>query len=510
MKKNIFFSVISFLFLGLIHLVSFAQQVSKIELIQADELKFNEKENSDARRLIGNVIFKHKNTYLYCDSAHLFTNINAVDAFGHVHIRVNDSTHAYGDVLHYNGDTRIAQLDKNARLNDNQIHMTSDYITYNLESDVAQYNTGARITKGENVLTSLIGYYYATKKIFFFKENVVLTNPKYVIHSDTLKFNTATDLVYFLGPSIIEQKESYIYCENGWYHTKKNFARFHKNALLTNRKQKLTGDSLYYDRQKRFGQAFGNVVLTDTVRNSIVKGNYGEYYDETENSFVTGKALLQMIDKNKSDTLFLHADTLKTISDNSKKNKTLFAYHNMRFFKKDLQGLCDSMVYTYKDSMLTLYGKPELWSQSNQMKAELIKIRISNNAVDKIFFYNLCFVSSQYDSLRFNQIKGKEMIAYFNDNEIRRLFVRGNAETIYYILEEDSSLIGVNKTVSSKLMLHFKKNQVEKIVVLGQPDATMYPVKEVQGKDALLKGFSWEQYLRPKDKFDIFIKKNQE
>ncbi len=483
---------------------SFAQKISKIELIQADVLKFDEKENKEARRLIGNVVFKHKNAYLYCDSALLYTNINVVDAYGHVHIRVNDSTHAYGDMLHYNGDTRIAELNKNTRLNDKHMRMSSDFIIYNLETDVAQYNTGAKIIRSENILTSRIGYYYTVKNEFIFKNDVLLTNPKYVIRSDTMKFNTATEIAYFLGPSIIEQKDNYIYCENGWYHTKKDIARFSKNAFMTNRKQKLTGDSLIYDRNKRTGKAFGNIVLTDTIRHVIVKGDYGEFDELTENSLVTQNAVLLMIDQKKNDTLFLHADTLKTISDSAKQNRTMFAYHKAKFFRDDLQGMSDSIVYTYKDSMITLYYKPVLWSKENQMRAELIKMQISNNKIDKIYFTDLCFVVSQFDSSHYNQIKGKEMTAYFRDNEIYKLFVQGNAETIYYMCEDDSSMIGANKSASSKLMLYLKKNQMEQIVLLDQPDALINPIKELTTEDRILRGFSWEQARRPKDKKDIF------
>ena len=446
---------------------AFSQKTpAKIELIQADVLEFNKSVNENARRFKGNVIFKHENAYLYCDSAFLYININSVDAFGHVHIKVNDSINAYGDVLNYNGNTKIAILNKNTRLDDNQIHLTADHLIYNLDNNVAEYNTGAKIIRSENILTSKIGYYYESKKEFFFKENVVLTNPNYIIRSDTLKYNTATEVAYFLGPSIIEQKENFIYCENGWYNTKKDIAQFKQHAFLTNRKQKLSGDSLSYNRKKRLGKAFSKIVLLDTIRDVIVKGNYGEYYEETDNSLTTNQAVFEMIDKENKDTLFLHADTLKTISDSSKKNKTMFAYHKAKFFKKNLQGLSDSIVYTYQDSMVTLYHNPILWSKENQMRAELIKIQISNNKVDKIYFFNTCFVASQYDTLRYNQIKGREMTAYFKDNEIYKLFVHGNAETIYYICENDSSMIGVNKSASSNLMLCYiwKKIRSTKLI----------------------------------------------
>jgi lipopolysaccharide export system protein LptA len=380
--------------------------------------------------------------------------------------------------------------------------LTTEHQVYDINTNIIYYYNGGKIIKEDNTLTSKTGYYYADNKEFYFKKNVILTNPENIINSDTLKFNTITEIAYFYGPTTIKGKENFIYCENGWYDTKNDIAQFNKNAYLNNKEQSLSGDSMYYDRIKGIGKVFKNITITDTVQNLIIKGNYAEYHEIEDNSLVTDSAQLILIDE--KDSLFLHADTLKSTIDSTKTYKTLFAYHKAVFFRNDLQCISDSIVYTFKDSLISLYYSPILWSEKNQMTAELIKIKLNDNNIEKMFFYNSSFIISQFDSLRFDQIKGKDMIAYFIENELKKVLVKGNAETIYFLSEEDTSLIGINKSYSNNLLIYIKDNEVDEITFIEQPDGALYPPNELSSKEILLKDFNWYIARRPKNKLDIF------
>ena len=148
-----------------------------------------------------------------------------------------------------------------------------------------------------NILLSKHGYYFTDKKEFFFKHKVILINPGYTMHSDTLMYNTVTKTAYFYGPSDIKSKEDSIYCENGWYNTRWDIARFRERAIIFHNEQSLTGDSIYYERKIGYGQVFRNAILFDTVKDIILKGNYGEIRRNIGFAFMTDRALAVVIDK---------------------------------------------------------------------------------------------------------------------------------------------------------------------------------------------------------------------
>jgi len=489
------------LFILLLPLSVYSQKTTKIDLVSANSLEFNKSIGEDVQRLIGSVIMKHDDTYLYCDSAYLHSGSNNVDAYGNVRIN-STSVEITGQALNYDGDTKTAEMHKNVKMTDNQTTLTTEHLTYNTRSNIGSYFTGGKITDPKNVLTSTIGYYYADDKKFFFKNNVVLVNPSYTMKSDTLMYNTNTEVSYFYGPTTIVSKENTIYCENGWYDTKKDIAQFNKNAHLTNKEQRLSGDSLYYDRIIGFGKAFHNITVIDTVQNIILKGNYAEYKEKEGQTMITKQALL--IQNENGDSLFLHADTLKAFFDSTGTGKTLFAYKHAKFFKSDLQGICDSIVYSFKDSTISMFVKPMLWTDKNQLSADTIFIRLSNNQVKQMFLYTSSFVISKDDSIRFNQVKGKTLIGYFSNNDLKRIDVNGNGETIYYIRDDKNELIGVNKAQSDNLIIHVNENKINTITFITKPVATLYPEKDLSANDTRLKDFIWEESKRPLCKEDVF------
>jgi lipopolysaccharide export system protein LptA len=494
---------IAFFFLLLLFpVLSFSQKTTQIELINANTLEYNKKLGEDVKRLIGSVVLKHDSTYLYCDSAYLHSESNSVDAFGHV--RINSGTVVItGEVLNYDGDSRDAVLHRKVTMNDGNMTLTTEHLTYNTRTDIGNYTTGGKIVDPENVLTSTIGYYYAEKKQMFFKKNVVLVNPKYTVRSDTMVYYTETEVSHFYGPTTIVSKENFIYCENGWYDSKNDIAQFNKNAYFKNKEQKLSGDSLYYDRKKGFGQAFNNITAIDTTQKITIKGDYGEYREKEGITLVTKKAeLIQTIDK---DSLFLHADTLKSFTDTAGVGKRLYAYHHAKFFKTDLQGAADSIYYSFKDSVIYMYTHPMLWTDKNQLSGDTILIQLSHNQIKQMNLYSSSFIISRDDdSLRFNQVKGKNLVGHFVNNELNRIDVYGNGETVYYVRDDKTKLIGINKATAQNLLIYVKDKAIKTITFLSKPEANLYPEKDLSLNDVRLKDFKWEETNRPEDRYDIF------
>lgn len=482
--------------------INYAQKAKRIRLIQANEIRYDKHFNKDIQMLIGDVILEHDSIYLYCDSAYLNDKENNVEAFGHVHINTGDSLDLFGDYLFYNGITKLAEIQDNVRLIDNTTTVNTEHLFYDRLTKISYYLYGGKIYSKDNQLYSDKGYYYTSKKEFFFKKNVVLINPEYTMKSDTLLYNTETEIAYFYGPTTIHSEDNYIYCENGWYNTRLDVSRYSKNTFFNAGDQNLSCDSLFYDQHNGFGIAYSNITLTDTIKNIIVKGNYSEYHKEKGYSMVTDSALAILVDN--KDSLFLHADTIQATFDSAQSLKSLYAYYHTKFFRNDIQGMCDSLFYHFTDSILTMYNEPVLWTEENQLTADTIKIYFENQQVVQMTMHNSSFIISKDDSVNFNQIKGVNMIAYFAKNQLYKIMVDANSETIYVVREDDGSMIGINKAVSGHMWVMLADSKVKKIIYIDHPTATLFPEKDITKDDRRLKGFYWHEGKRPINKIDIF------
>ncbi len=487
---------------------------TKIELLNADVSEFDEKLNADATRLIGNVRFRHESAYMNCDSAYLFRKENRLEAFGRIRITQGDSLNLTGGKLDYDGNTRIAQVYQNIVLTDRKMTLTTKSVFYDLKNASASFTDSAHIVDGENVLTSKTGFYQSETRDLYFKHDVLLINPRYTLECDTLRYNTQAKTAFFLGPTDLRTKDSKMYCESGWYNTAKQTSFFTKNAFLDNGHQILRGDSIYFNQLKNIGKAFGNVAIEDSSRSLIIRGNYAEHHQSTDSSWVTGRA--EMVQYDNNDTLFMHADTLLAIGKRDGKDsvasRDIFAYHHVKLFKTDLQGMCDSLVYTDADSTIRFFKKPVLWTGYNQLTADSISLITSNSSLNRIILkYNSMIVSQAdtlqigiVDSLRFNQIAGKQLIGYFENNELDRISVTGNVQTIYYAKNSKNKDVAVNRVDCSQLMIRVKKNEIQKITFINDPDGSLYPIRELSISELRLKGFKWEQQKRPINRNDIF------
>jgi lipopolysaccharide export system protein LptA len=524
--KSFLFPV--FYFMIFLPLLSYSQK--KIEILNAGSLKFDNEIGNGAKRLIGDVRLKHETVLMFCDSAYLYTN-NSMDAFGHVHIQQADSIHLYGDLLKYNGNTKKAVLTKNVTMNKGDMQLTTQELTYDISTSVGFYVVSAKIVNKENVLTSDQGYFFAKTNDLTFKKNVVLTNPQFVINCDTMRYNTGSKITFFNGPTTIKSKENLIYCEDGWYNTSTDMSRFSKHSYILTQEQKMLGDSLFYDRKNGIGKAKHNVQIIDTTQKLTITGDLALHYELEDLSIVTGQALLMQFSE--KDTLFLHADTLKALGEssndtilsnkisklNAKKgsaplskrndttyshdNQRLFAYHNVKFLRTDIQGKCDSLIYTTIDSTMKLFGMPVLWSEENQLTADSIKIVTGEKSIKTMELKGTGFLVSSEDRVHFNQVRGKYMKGFFSKNELLLVNVEGNGQTIFY--PKDKNVItAVNRADCSDLRVTFKEEQIDKITFITKPEATLYPLDKIDVKELILKDFVWRKSERPLVLKDIF------
>lgn len=514
------FCIALFIFMAL---VSNAQKKSKIEILNANVLEYEELNGLKIKRLIGDVQLKHDDALMFCDSAYIYSNSNTMDAYNNVRIEQGDSLQMFGDSLKYNGDTKVAVLRGDIRLINNDVTLTTNFLDYNRTTNIAYYYGGGKMVnqKENNTLTSGQGYYYTDSESFFFKDSVLLVNPEYVIEADTLNYHSKSEIVKFLGPTTITSDDNFIYTEDGWYNTVSNRSKFYRNAYLFSEEKLVEGDTLYYDRDKGYGEIVCNAVITDTVENLILQGDVAHLFELKDSVMITQEAMMQQFAD--GDTLYMHADTfivstqyiiadsLLNEADSSKivgdTLRRLLAYNHAKFYKSDMQGKADSIVYDFSASTINFYNDPIIWSKENQITGEFIYLLTSNNKVDRMFINENAFIISKPDSSNenYNQIKGKNMIAYLNKQEIHKIDVKQNSETIYYAIDDDVKYIGVNKLSGNDMLIFLKDNEIQSITFIKDPEGLMSPLKDVSPKDVMLKGFNWRITERPSDMFDIFI-----
>lgn len=507
-KKGVFPSHINILILVLIFFLPMneihGQKKRRINILNAETLEYDMDLGQNVQRLKGNVQFENKGMLLFCDSAYFYPN-NFVEAFGKVHANRGDSIHMYSDSLEFDGDNQIALASGNVSLSDREMLLKTDQLHFNIKENTSSYYTGGTITNKKNTLTSQRGYYNSNSKVFSFKDSVELKNPEYTMYTDTLQFNTMSEIAYFFGPTTIISEESTIYTEKGWYNTQNDKSELSLNNRLSSDEQTLFADSILYDRSSGISRAFFNILISDTTNKLAITGEYGLYNQHTHRSFVTEKAT--MIQAFEEDSLYLHADTLWLYRDTVTDLNEILAYYNARFFKPDFQGVCDSLVYIQKDSLIRMYIEPILWSKKNQLTGDYMEILLYDNEIKQLNIDNNAFIISEVDKVHFNQIKGRNMIAKFKNNEMDKIYVNGNGQTIYFAEEEKKipiKLIGMNTLDCSNIMVTVKESKIEHMTFLDQPNGIMTPMEKVDPTKMQLPEFKIFNDVKPVSKEDIY------
>lgn len=477
----------------------------RVDLLHADEAQADKLLRPDVQVLIGSVKLRHDSMYMYCDSALIYEKTNSVEAFSNVRMEQGDTLFIYGDYLNYNGETQLAMLRENVKLINRKTILTTDSLNYDRLYNLGYYFEGGTLTDEENILTSDWGEYSPATKIAVFNHEVKLANPRFTLYSDTLKYSTDSKIATILGPSNIVNEKNHIYSERGFYNTAKDQAQLLDRSVLTNEGKKLVADSLFYDRKTGYGEAFYNVVMNDTINKNMLTGDYCFYNELTESALATQKAVA--IDYSQGDSLFMHADTLKMNSYFVKTDsayREMKAYHKVRIFRKDIQGVCDSLLFSSKDSCLRMYHDPIIWNEKQQLLGEEINVYMNDSTIDWAHIINQALTVEQKDSIHYNQISGKEIKAYFQGGEARKIDVIGNVLVIYYPEEKDSTMIGMNTSETSLLNLHLMNRKMEKMVMSPKSNGTLYPMDQIPVDKMKLPTFVWFDYIRPQNTEDIF------
>lgn len=465
-------------------------------------------EKPDVWILYKQVHGSHEGMDLYSDSAHYNTKLNDFTAFNNIKIVLTDTTTIWGDMLFYNGNSRVVEIwGKEVIFIDGDTRLVTDHLVYDRNTATACYTTGGTTTNKENMLVSQKGYYYSNTKEFHVFDSVVLTDSASMLTTDTLRYNTGTHIALFESPTYIYGDSTTIYSEHGSYNTNSGKAHSDKATSIISKDQKLRCDTLDYDKKRKISIARHNVAITDSVNNLTITGHYAYSNERQHYMYITDRATAIFVDK--KDSLYLHSDTLYATTGNDNDFEAMKAYHHVKFFRNDIQGSCDSIFYSIPDSTITMYYAPVMWSDKNQFTADTIVMNLDTTGIKEIHLNGNAFITQQVDATKYNQINGKVAIVHLDGRNPLYCDIVGNAQSIYYLTEEQDNgteaLLGVNVGIGSGIRIYFNENrEPSRIVTYNNPDMTTYPIKDLPEDKKTLKGFKWCHDRRPLHVNDIY------
>ncbi|WP_460894445.1 OstA-like protein [Rufibacter soli] len=459
--------------------------------VSANTLEAGTYNGEEVRRLLGNVVMRQGSTTLTADSAYQYAkDRNRMEVFGNVHI-TQESMDATSATASYDGTRRVANMRGGVTLRDAEMTLTTPSLNYNLDAKRAYYTEGGNIVGADYTIQSQLGTYASDVKVLGFKKGVKYLGQNAEVVSDTMAYNTVSKVVEFFGPTTIKSPDGTLFANRGTYNTVTRASNFRGNASIKTPDYIIRGDELTYDKGREFYTASRNVSMTSIKDTTIITGQTAQYWRAGGRAKVFGSPVMKSIVSR--DTMYLSADTLYSVENtrNKAKKGKLYAYYDVRIFKSDLQGLCDSLTYDLNDSVIYMSRNPRLWASKNQMTADSVVMQLKNNSLHQMRMYGDAFAISRDTLENFNQIKGRSMIAHFTNSKISRIDVNGNAESLYFALDGDTATLGMNRAVSSDMRMLFKDGKIQFISFLENPEAKLIPPHELEDPDKKLSGFEW-------------------
>ena len=493
----------------------------RVHLIHSDELRYDMYgPNPDAQIVKGNVSFSHQGAHLTCDSAYFYQASNSVRAFGHVRFRQGDTLSLTCDRAWYDGTDQMLEARQNVVLKHRQQTLYTDSLNYDRLYEYAYFFNGGRLIDGDSKLSSDWGEYHTNTRQARFNMDVQLITPKNRVSTDTLYYNTGNSMAHVVGmytadrghgevgPSIIKGQTNTITTTDAYFNTKTDQAELFGRSTVVDKDMTITGDTLYYDSKTGDDRGFGNVVYVDRKNKNMLKCGEVVYNEQTGKGYATQDALA--MDYSQQDTLYMHSDTMRIetfhINTDSAYRK-VHCYYKVRAYRTDLQAVCDSLVFNSKDSCMTMYKDPIVWNYGRQLLGEKIVIYMNDSTVREAQVLGQSLsIEVLPDSTHYNQISSKNMFAYFVDGNIRRNDAVGNVMAIYYPVDEkDSSLIGLNYTETDTMKMYMSPEHKLERIWMPKAKGTLYPMTQIPPDKMKLARFAWFDYIRPKDKDDVFI-----
>jgi len=522
MKKLVFLFL-----LGCLNQYIKAQESKIVEIRQAGSFEKDEVLYPEANILLKKgdtrVHLFHKGALVVSDKSFFYSKKNFFEAEGKVVFTQGDTLRMTSEYLEYDGTNGKAKAWGNVFLKQPDMTLETDTIYLDRNKNIAYYETPGTIIDSASILKSNRGKYFMNEKKYEFISNVRINNPEYYVTSTQLDYFTETNKAFLYGPTKIIGADYDIYCERGFYNLDAQRGNFKQNALINYNQKIIEGDSLYFENDREYASANYDVSITDTINNSIIRGNYAEIFKAKDSAIITRKAYAINILEN--DSLFIKADTL--IGTGPPEHRVLRGYYGVKILKSDIRGKSDSLYLDDQIGKIELHKRPltkkqdqilsddeknirnpVLWFGASQMSGEVIHLltETGEKKLDSLHIFGNAFIIEK-DTLSndgYNQIVGSELYGDFEEGALKNLDVIKNTMVIYYLYSEADELIGINKTICSALDIVFLNNEINEISFYVKPDGEVFPEEQIDKNLRKLKGFLWRENEKPETFEDLF------
>lgn len=435
----------------------------------------------------------------------------------------------------YNMKNKLAFFYRNVTIRDKNFDLITDSLKYDISTDRAYFIGPSYITQGSRKIYCESGYYDVEEGRANFSTNAIVRDGSKTAIAQTILYNEADSLVSFIGDAeiidsisvtrgntiVIDDKSGDIIIQgNAYYQTEDQLIKgehitYNKNtedfklegrSTVYSETYEITGDTITHVNATDMGRAVGNVIWKDTLGEREMRSDLVFFRDSTDYyQAVTVKRRPLFIQLIEEDTLFLSADTLLkyTLGDTA---SVMAAYYNVKIFKSDLQAKSDSLHYSDIDSSYTLFRDPVCWSDTTQFTSDSIRISIMNDQVRNIDLLENAFIAIEDPDQHYDQIKGRYIHSLMADNKLKQMDVVGNAESIYYVKDDESAYIGPNHTRCARIIFYFEADSLINIRYYNEPDSEMIPYQKATEKDKYLEGFKWRINEKPSSVDQIILK----
>lgn len=433
---------------------------------------------------------------------------------------------------YYDVQKSKAQFVDQVVIRDTDFNLTADSLDYDTDIDRAYFLGPTYITQKKKQIYCESGYYdIVSKQAFFSKDAVIVEGSKVAFAEDifvsevdstvTFKgnaevrdsvsvakgalivFNELADEVELEGAASYQKEDQLIEGDYIYYNTETESFLSYGETSVSGEQGVLEADSISYDKLTDFGVARGSAIWTDTVENRVIVADEMHYRDSSTyvKAIVKDQRPLfyQVVEE---DTLYVAADTLLSAEPNDSLTY-LKAMDAVQIYKSDLQAVCDSMYYGSIDSTFTLFRSPVCWSDTTQFSGDTIDIVLKEDKVSQIVAKKRAFIITRHETGYSDQIKGRLLQSFLDSNQLKKMNVVGNAESLYFIKDEEEAYVGSNKTLCSQMTFYFAGEELDYIKFYTEPESTMTPMDLLTTAEERLDGYNWQISRRPLGLFQL-------
>lgn len=450
-------------------------------------------------------LLKNKDSEIKSKIGQYYVDEKEVRFYENVSI-LNKDFQLWTDSLRYDYGNDIAYFLTKTRIDQDSAKIYCEDGFYNIGEELAEFRQNAQYIQEDKTAIGEVIRYDASIKEIFLAGDAEYTDKDRAAKGDTIIYNELTEDTEIRGNAEYKDAERSMVGQVLKFNAETEAFSSQGRATIVDSTTSITAQNIDFDQESGLGNAKGDVIVVDTASNTTMRSENMIFSQETNFSKAYNddgsKAWLYTVLE--EDSLFLRADTLLTTEyvDSTSETNLLQGYYNVRMFKSNLQAKCDSILFNTTDSMLVLFDDPVMWTDSSQFSADTIEIYLKNEEIDKILMKRNGFIINTSDTIYFNQIKGKNVEILFSEGAIDSMTVMGNAESIYFMKDDENAYVGMNKSICSKMGFKFFENELKDIYFDVDINSNFTPITLVDPMDRL-EGFIWLDKERPKNKNEL-------